>query len=371
MSRFPSNDIISLTGGAPRYDLAESYGPSITAADLVDAGRWAEIGRLALGYGTAPGNADLRAAIARHYGIGAEDVVVTLGGAQALFLAAFILCGPGDDAITTAPVFPHTRNALEAVGATVRILPATFDNRYQPDLARFRTLLSARTRLVTVASPQNPSGVALPRATLRAMLDVMAEICPEAYLLVDETYRDAAYGNDATAPTLAGSSPKVITTASLSKCHGTPGLRIGWAITTDAGLRQQFVLGKFNTAIACAALDEVLALHVLDQHDRLIAERRGQMTDNLRLTADWIVRNAAYVEWVRPDAGALCCIRLKPAVDIDRFRTLAAEAGVRLGEGPWFGDEPRVFRLGFGLLTGEDYAAALGILADVLPRASR
>lgn len=374
MGRFAGNDIISLVGGAPRYDLAESYGPDIAAADLVDPSRWAEIGRLALGYGTAPGKAALRAAIARHHGVGADDVVVTVGGAQALFLSAFILCGPGDEAVTTAPVFPHTRNALEAVGATVHILPATFDTRYQPDLEQFRGLLSARTKLVTIASPQNPSGVALPQATLRAMLATMAEICPDAHLLVDETYRDASYGNDQPAPTLAGLSPKVITTASLSKCHGAPGLRIGWAITTDADLRQQFVLGKFNTSIACSPLDEALALHVMEQHDRLIAARRPRLTEGLRLTGEWAARNAGFVDWVRPDAGALCCIRLKPAVfdaaGIDRFRQFGHAAGVRLAEGPWFDDEPGVFRLGFGLLAGSDYAAALGILSDVVRRAA-
>ncbi len=369
MTRFASNDIISLVGGAPRYDLAESYGPSISAADLVDPARWAEIGRIALDYGTAPGDAGLRAAIARHYGVDPDDVAVTAGGAQALFLSAFLLCGPGDEAVTTAPVFPHTRNALEAVGATVRILPATFDNRYQPDLDQFRALLSARTRLVTIASPQNPSGVALPQATLHAMLALMTEICPDAFLLVDETYRDAPYGNDRPAPTLAGLSPKVITTSSLSKCHGTPGLRIGWAITTDRDLRQQFVTAKFNTTVSCSPLDEALACHVVDQHDRLIAERRGQLTENLQATADWVARNARHVDWVRPDAGALCCIRLKPGIDLDRFRQLSLGAGVRFAEGTWFGDEEGVLRLGFGLLDPADYAAALGILSEILAQA--
>jgi DNA-binding transcriptional MocR family regulator len=202
------------------------------------------------------------------------------------------------------------------------------------------------------------------------MLGLMAGICPDAYLLVDETYRDAAYGNDAAAPTLAGFSPKVITTSSLSKCHGTPGLRIGWAITTDPALRQQFVVAKFNTTVSCSPLDEALALHVLEQHDRLIAERRPQLTNNLQATADWVARNARYVDWVRPDAGALCCIRLKPGISIDRFRALSLAAGVRFAEGPWFGDEERVFRLGFGLLKPADYAAALGILSDVLPQAA-
>ena len=62
-------------------------------------------------------------------------------------------------------------------------------------------LLSSRTRLISLASPQNPSGVAVSPGALRETLGLMAEICPDAYLLVDETYREAAYADDPAAAT--------------------------------------------------------------------------------------------------------------------------------------------------------------------------
>jgi aspartate/methionine/tyrosine aminotransferase len=77
----------------------------------------------------------------------------------------------------------------------------------------------------------------------------MQEICPEAYLLVDETYREAAYADDPIAESALALGPKVISVASLSKCHGAPGLRIGWAITRAADLSRQLVVGKFNTIV--------------------------------------------------------------------------------------------------------------------------
>src|SRR5262249_1394258 len=112
LARFPRNEIISLVGAAPRYDLGESFGPNLSGGELIGAAAWEELAQAALAYGPAEGDARLRQAIADQHGVGADDVVVTVGGAQALFLAAFILCGPGDEAVTTAPVFPHTRTAL-------------------------------------------------------------------------------------------------------------------------------------------------------------------------------------------------------------------------------------------------------------------
>src|SRR5262249_35556575 len=282
----------------------------------------------------------------------------------------FILCGPGDEAVTTAPVFPHTRTALDTVGARVKALHLGFENGYQPDLANFLALLSPATKLVSLASPQNPSGVAIAECRLDEMAAPMAEICPDAYLLVDETYREATYGDGRLAGTAARLGPKIITVASLSKCHGAPGLRIGWAITRDPAMREQFVLGKFNTTIACSPLDEALALQVLEQRERILGERAPRLAEGLRLTADWVSANRRHVEWVRPDAGALCCVRLKPTAFDDqaviRFYQAAASSDVRVANGAWFGDEARVFRLGFGLLDAVDLQAALAILSAAL-----
>ncbi len=134
MRRFAKNDIISLVGETPRYDLAESVGPDLRLGELMEEGPL----DLALSYGTAPGDARLRERIAALHGVAPDDVVITVGGMHALFLLAFILCRPGDEAVTTAPLFPLARNVLDSVGATVRVLRLSFDDGYQPDVKRSR-----------------------------------------------------------------------------------------------------------------------------------------------------------------------------------------------------------------------------------------
>jgi aspartate/methionine/tyrosine aminotransferase len=289
---------------------------------------------------------------------------------HALFLLAFILCEPGAAAVTTAPLFPLARNALESVGASIETVKVSFDHGYRLNPLQLRGKLTANTRLVSLASPQNPSGVAVPAPTLREVARLIEEICPEAYLLVDETYREAAYGDDAIAGSAVALGAKVISVASLSKCHGAPGLRLGWAIIRDPDLRQQLILAKFSTVVSCSAIDEALALKIIERRASIIAERRIHLDAGLQQTDSWVRANNDFVDWVRPDAGALCCVRLKPAVfddaAVDRFYAVIAEQGARVANGAWFGDEARVFRLGFGLLPMAQFNDGLAVLSAAL-----
>ena len=375
MARFPKNDIISLIGEMPRYDLAGSVGPDLRLGDVLDPSAQPSFGNMALGYGTAQGDPRLRTLIADAHGVSADDVLVTVGGMHALFLIAFVLCDRGDEAVTVSPMFPLARNTLDGVGAKIRTVALSFDRGYQLDAADIGRHLSERTKLVSLASPQNPSGVASSPKIVRDIAALMEERCPEAYLLLDETYREAAYGDDPVAPSAVGLSQRVISCASLSKCHGAPGLRLGWAITRDAALKEQLVMGKFNTVISCSPLDEAVALHVLERRDHILGERRRRLAEGLARTADWVRENEAFVEWVRPDAGALCCVRLKPSAfddgAVDRFYEGLAREGVRVANGGWFGDEARVFRLGFGLLPLSELEAALTRLSAAVRRISR
>ena len=372
MTRFVHNDIISLTGRAPRFDLAESVGPDLRLGELLGRGTADE---RRLGYATAAGDPDLRAAIAAQHGVETDEVVVTVGGMHALFLTGYILCGRGEEAIIPTPVFPPARDTLLSVGATLRQLPLEFNEGYRLDPGRLAVLLSAATRLVSLASPQNPSGVGLPREVLCTLLAEMAARCPHAFLLVDETYRQAAYNDDEIAQSAATLSSRVIVTGSLSKCHGAPGLRIGWAIVRHKTMREQMVLGKFNTVIANSAIDEMLGLRVLTDADAIIGARRKHLGEGLARTAAWVAGNAALVEWIKPDAGALCCVRLRSdqfdQAAVVRFHAALAALDARVGDGTWFGEEPRVFRLGFGLLSIPELELALGALDTALQQAKQ
>ena len=98
--------------------------------------------------------------------------------------------------------------------------------------------------------------------------------------------------------------------------------------------------------------------------------RQRVLEQGLEQTAGWVRDNARFVEWIRPDGGALCCVRLKRTAFDDeavrRFYAALPLAGVRVAPGTWFGEEERVFRLGFGAISSSDLDAALTALTKVL-----
>ena len=132
------------------------------------------------------------------------------------------------------------------------------------------------------------------------------------------------------------------------------------------------ILGKFNTVISCSAIDEALGICVLQQRDKILKDRRQHLAEGFATVADWVAKEHERVEWVRPAAGALCCIRLRPsafdAAAAGRLHEELAREGVRVACGTWFGDEPGVFRLGFGLLGMPDLERALGLMSAALRR---
>lgn len=361
--RFSHNDIISLTSAPVRYDLAESVGPDLKLGSLLNDSMRAALDDLALAYGSTRGNEVLRRLIGERHGVNGDDVITTVGSMQALFLIAFILSEPGDEVVIARPVFPNARTVLDAVRANIVELPISFDDGYRINIERLRSKLTARTRLLVLASPQNPSGVALTDSDVRSILSSMDEICPDAFLLIDETYREATYGDAEVRPSFVGLDRRIVSCASLSKCHGAPGIRTGWAITTHEGLRDQIMLGKFNTIIANSLVDDALAVQIMRDSERVFADRRHHLQSGLQRISAFVERHAELVEWVRPDAGALCCLRLKQGIfdqaAIGRFYDALAACDTRVGHGPWFGEDASVFRLGFGLLSMPNLDEAL------------
>jgi len=256
--RFPRNEIISLLDVNRPFNLAESTSQDLTVGELLDLAGLDGIRNLKLGYGTSAGSLALREAIAEGCGVPAEQIITTQGTALGLFLLAFELCRSGDEAVLATPCFPPSRDCLFGAGVSVREVKLSFENGYRLDLAQMDASLSRKTRLVSIASPQNPAGVQTSRTDIEKLLVLMERRSPEAVLFVDETYREASYGDDAVADSFAALDPRIVTGASVSKALGAPGLRTGWLTVANADLRARLTELAMPTLVLAAPDDHVV-----------------------------------------------------------------------------------------------------------------
>lgn len=372
--RFPYNEIISLLDVNRPFNLAESTAQDLTVGELLDLASLDGVRALKLGYGTSAGSIALREQIAHACRVPPEQIIVTQGTALGLFLLAYEVCRSGDEAVLATPCFPPSRDCLVGAGVSVREIKLSFETGYRLDPEQVAARLSPRTKLVSIASPQNPSGVQISRAAAEALLEVMERLAPEAILFIDETYREATYGDGVPADSFAGLHPRIVTGASVSKALGAPGLRTGWLTVADAELRSRLVVAKMNTVISGSVLDEALAAVLLRNREGVLASRRRLLAGALDSVTAWCQGERSRIEWVRPDAGALCCLRLRADVfddaAVSRFWALLPRHDLQLASGTWFGESHRVFRLGFGYLPPARLGPALSALSSALDAAA-
>ncbi|MEV4619268.1 pyridoxal phosphate-dependent aminotransferase [Asanoa sp. NPDC049573] len=364
MDRFPPASMADLVDVPCRYDLAESTSPPLLLGELLTPAVRERLDNLPIGYGTTPGDAELRTLVAKDLAVDPDQVLLTAGGIGAMFLLALVTVEAGDHAVVATPCFPPARAVLESLRAEVTPVPLSFDAGYRLDVDAVLAAVRPRTRLVSLASPQNPSGVRMAAADLADLVAGLASAAPDAVVLVDETYRDAAY-DGAVPPSAAALGPRVVTCSSLSKAYGAAGLRVGWLTATSADLYERLRRAKFNTLISGSGVDEALAVLVLQQRARVLGERQAVLRAGLSTLESWVATQPL-VSLLPPDAGALCCLRLDPSVSTSRFYSTLSSLDTRVAPGSWFYESDRVFRVGFGHLPPDLFAAGLDRLGSAL-----
>jgi aspartate/methionine/tyrosine aminotransferase len=186
-------------------------------------------------YTPAPGRPALREAIARAHAartlqqVAAENVIVLAGTQNALFVASLCVAGPGDEVISFDPMYPTYAATIEVSGARLVRAPQSAARGFRPDLASLADLVTARTRAIFFASPNNPSGVVLDAAEL-AGIGKIAER-HGLWVIADEVYAGLSPGGRQAS--LAAHLPEqVVTVSSLSKSHAMTGWRCGWLVGT-------------------------------------------------------------------------------------------------------------------------------------------
>jgi len=195
-------------------------------------------------------------------------------------------------------------------------------------------------------------------------LVAIAEAHPQACLLLDETYRELAYGEPL--PVAASLSPRAVSVSSMSKTYGLPGLRMGWIVCRDPELSETLLAAKEQILICGSAIDEEIAARVLEARPRVLPAIREKIARHLEVVREWVASQDVF-EWVEPRAGVVCMPRFRAGidVDVDRFYdALLAEHGTYVGPGHWFEQDRRSFRLGFAWPDGDQLERGLaGLLA--------
>lgn len=202
-----------------------------------------------------PENYDLRHALATHYGIGADNIVVGEGIDGLLGYLVRLLVGPGDPVVTSDGAYPTFNFHVAAQGGSLHRVPYSNDAEDLPALIACARELNAK--LVYFANPDNPMGTWSSGPDILSALDALPD---QTVLLLDEAYVE--FAPEGTAPALPLDRENVIRMRTFSKAYGMAGARVGYAmgasglIRSFEKVRNHFGMSRIAQAGALAALGD-------------------------------------------------------------------------------------------------------------------
>jgi aspartate/methionine/tyrosine aminotransferase len=333
-----------------RFNLSESGVHPFTVQELLGLAGASAMPLLdvRLGYSQSNGTDELRQRIATLYpGASPDQVVVTVGSAEANFIVCWRLIEPGDKVAVMLPHYMQTNGLAQNFGAQVRTFHLHLDNHWEPYAEEVRGAIVPGTKLVVVTNPHNPTGHVLSEQARKLVVERTAEV--GAWLLADEVYQGAER-NGRTTPSLWGSYEKVIVVNGLSKAYGLPGLRIGWIVAGPSALSADLWARHDYTVIGPTPTSDFLARTALDPRvrEKILERTRRILNTNYPILESWLKGFGDTFTWHAPDAGAICFAKYRHAVGaLQLVEKIRAEHGVLLVAGDHFG-MPGYLRFGYG-----------------------
>lgn len=366
----PNVKLRDAEGPSPTLDMSSgALQASPVVREIVAAMQGRDLGRLVedVGYFSA-GLPNLRWEIARYYrelGLPThqDNIIVTNGAQQALWLLAQSLIQPGDTVVTEDPTY---RGALEVFRSNkARLVAATVGPHGEPDLAGLGAILQRKPRLAYLfAEVSNPLGRTLREEERRQLCEMLRR--NRTFLIEDGSQNELHLDRDMPLLPLAAhlDEDDVATIGTMSKLFWG-GLRIGW-IRASHGLVKTLTAFKAASDLGNSVLDQAIAVRMFPHLAAARAHRRQELRDHLAALTTEIERRSLGWSWLRPDGGTALWTRL-PGVDTTSLRQSALRRRLLLSAGPDFSPtygHPDSLRLPF-VRPAETVHAALDLIEEL------
>jgi len=276
-----------------------------------------------------------------HLNLSLDQVIITAGSQEAMYLALMTLVEAGDEVLIPNPGFVAypTITSMKDGCPTYYQLPAASDFSF--DLDEFKRRLSSKTKVVVCTSPSNPTGRTLSRDELSGMAQAVADSGSDAFIISDEIYRDLYYTGERPA-SISEFYPRTIVISGLSKSMSMTGWRLGWilgdaAVVAAAHLLHGYVTTCASTVSQKAALAawSVAAGEARQEHRDTFQKRRDHLIG--------LIRSECGLRCVTPEGAFYTMVDIGDYGSSIEVAEAILEAGVVTVPGNAFGSEGEGF----------------------------
>ena len=302
-----------------------------------------------LNYAHANGIPELRKNIAALYHGATEDnILVTVGAIEANYLTIRTLLSPEDEIVIMQPNYLQIWGVAKNHSLNIRTFNLKEENGWAPDLDELKWAITPKTKLIAVCNPNNPTGYILSDDEMGAIISAADSV--GAWILADEVYSGAERITSDETKSFYGLYDKVITTGSMSKAYGLPGLRLGWAVGPVPAIDDLWARHEYIT-LSATMLSNKLAARALSPkvRPRLIQRTRDYIKQGYPVLQEWMDNHGDIFRIIPPAAAAIAFIGYHLDINsselIDR---LIKEKSVLIVPGDHFGLD-KYLRVSFGL----------------------
>jgi aspartate/methionine/tyrosine aminotransferase len=338
------------------FDLAASHLGAPQVRDLTISADWE------LDYIDPRGIVALRTVVADLYSPDLHDgnVLIANGAQEALYLFYRSFLSPGEHVIATIPGWQQAWEIPRETGADVSTV--TWTPGLPLDIEWFEREVRPETRLISLISPGNPSGRPIEESEWRAIVELAGR--RGIWLLVDEEFETNLRTS------VINDYPRAVSVSGLSKIHGMPGLRVGWAATASAeGTRliERMLNYKRYTTMCNSSISEHIAVAVLRDRARYLRRYRESLAEGRKVLDAFVARTADVLSFVPPEGTPFAWFNVPRSMSSAEFaRRLLEECRIVVMPAEVFGTEN-----GFRLTYARPNAMlepALGMVEDLLRR---
>ena len=277
-----------------------------------------------------------KVALRNGYGATPEQVVVTQGGIQALYLALRALLEPGDEVLLPDPAWPNYRMIAHLLDASVLSYPLVAEAGFLPSPEDLERLVTPRTRVILVNSPSNPLGTVVPRELMEGLLAFARG--RGLWFISDEVYDEVVFDDTfVSAGSVAERGDRLVSIYSFSKVYAMTGWRVGYLVAPPDLARiltgmQEPIISCVNTPAQMAALAAVTGPQdVVREMSDSYRSRRDELLEVLRRAGLPSSRpSGAFYVWTDVSAAGV------PSMDL--ARSLIEREHVAVAPGSAFGE---------------------------------
>ena len=222
-------------------------------------------------------------------------VIVTPGAKPFIFFTALALLEEGDEAIYPNPGFPIYESMINYSGAKAVPIPLREELDFRLDIEELKSLITPRTKLIILNSPENPTGGVLEESDVRIIADLARE--HDLYVLSDEVYEYISYnGKPFSIASLPGMLDRTILMNGFSKTYAMTGWRVGYAVVPQPLVDP--IVGLIVNSVSCTAtfIQQACIEALIGPQDSIIT-----------MVTEFEKRRAVMVEGLNTIPGISCC----------------------------------------------------------------